>query len=116
MFTRSYRIFLGTTTMMVLSTWLIAWWTVPVVAAVYGYLARREPWSPLRAAIAGFTSWSILLLVQAQGGGIGRIADAVGGVIGVGAFGVTALTLLFPTLLAASAAALVRAVALTRLS
>ena len=49
--------------------------------------------------------------MQAPGGGIGRIADAVGGVIGIGAFGVTVLTLLFPTLLAASAAALVRAVA-----
>jgi hypothetical protein len=114
MFSPSYRRFLGTVAAMALATWLIAWWTVPLVAGAYGYLARHEPWTQLRAAIAGFTSWAILLLVQAPGGGIGRLADAVGGVISIGAFGVTALTLLFPALLAASAAALVRAVSPTR--
>lgn len=110
MFTRSYVLFLAVTALMVLATWFLAWWTVPIVAAYYGFGARRDAWVPLRAAIAGFVSWAFLLLVQAPGGGVARIADAVGAVIGIGTFGVTTLTLFFPALLAASAAALVRAV------
>ena len=109
MFSMSYRLFLAAIGLMMLATWLAAWWTVPIVGAVYGYVARTDPFVPLRAAIAGFVAWSVLLIAQAPGGGITRIADAVGGVIGIGALGVTALTLLFAALLAGSAAALVRA-------
>ncbi len=114
MFTRSYRLFLATIALMMVATWFLAWWTVPMIAALYGYLQRDDPWVPLRSAIAGFVAWALLLMVQAPGGGVARIADAVGGVIGIGALGVTALTLCFAALLAASAAALVRAIAAGR--
>lgn len=110
MFTTSYRRFLLATVLTMAATWFIAWWTVPIVAVGYAALERGDPWLPLRAAIAGFVAWSLLLLFQAPGGNVARIATAVGGVIGIGGFGVTLLTVVFPALMAASAAAVVRAV------
>jgi hypothetical protein len=107
---QSYLRFLLAIVLTMAATWFVDWWTVPLVAAVYALIERADPWLPLRAALVGTIAWALLLLFQAPGGGVARIASAVGGVIGIGGFGVTLLTILFPALLAASAAGVVRAV------
>ncbi len=95
---------------MAAGTWFIGWWTVPVIAAVWAVADRTDRALPLRAAVAGLTAWALLLAVQLPGGSLERLAGAVGAAIGVGALPLVVLTLVYPALLAASAAGLVRAV------
>lgn len=95
---------------MIAGTWFVAWWMVPVVAAAWALADRGDAAVPLKAALAGLMAWGLLLLAQLPGGGVERLADALGQAIGVGAMPLVVLTLAFPALLAGSAAAIVRAV------
>lgn len=95
---------------MALGTWLIAWWTVPLVGAALGYIDRGDRIVALRAALAGVTAWVILLAVQAPFSDLRGLAAIVGDVLGVGGGALIALTLAYPALLAASAASLARSV------
>lgn len=95
---------------MLAGTWLVAWWMVPVVAAAWALADRSDAALPLKAAVTGLLAWGLLLVAQLPGGGVERLADALGQAIGVGAMPLVVLTLAFPALLAGSAAAIVRAV------
>lgn len=90
-------------------TWFAGWWTVPVVAAAWAVADRGDRALPLRAGLAGITAWGLLLAGQLGVADLGRLAEVVGRVLGVGAGPVVVLTLVFPALLAASAASVVRA-------
>ncbi len=96
---------------MAAGTWFVGWWTVPVIAAVWAIVDRTDRTLPLRAAGAGIAAWGLLLAAQLPGGSLERLAIAVGTAMGVGALPLVVLTLLYPALLAASAAGLVRALA-----
>lgn len=107
---RRVVVFVGASAMLAVATWMIAWWMVPVVVALWAFGDQADRWVPIKSAVAGALSWGLLLLIDSAGSGVGRIAGAVGGVIGIGALPLGLLTLLFPALLAASAAGVVRAV------
>jgi hypothetical protein len=102
--------FIAATLMIAIATWLVAWWTVPVVAAIWAGTEREDGWVPAKSAFAGGLAWALLLWAFGGDGSIRRIAEAVGGVMTVGPRPLLALTLVFPSLLAASAAMVVKSV------
>jgi hypothetical protein len=93
----------------VLSTAFIGWWTVPVVAGASGALTAydQKPWRT--AAIAAAAAWALLLVLGATRGPLLALAGLLGGVFGLPGFAVVLLALIFPALLAWSAAGLVSA-------
>lgn len=90
-------------------TWVVGWWMVPVVGGIYGFARHRDPATPLLAGLAAVVAWGVLLMVSASGAPAGSVSDAVGQAMRVGSGALLALTLAYPALLAASAAAVVRA-------
>jgi hypothetical protein len=84
------------------------WWTVPVVAAVWVRVARRD-WSPVRSCMAGAAiGWALLLGWDALQGPVAAVARRVGGAVGLPPWGFVLVTLLFPALLAGAAAQMAR--------
>ncbi|HEV2643701.1 MAG TPA: hypothetical protein VGT98_13385 [Candidatus Elarobacter sp.] len=90
----------------VTTAWL-GWWSVPMVAFVYGAVSRnvRARW-----AIAGASAviaWADLLaLMDIRGAHVGAISARVASVVGMPAAALVAVTLVFAALLAAPAAVL----------
>jgi hypothetical protein len=95
---------------MAAATW-IAWWLVPVVAAVYGVIARKQRGSALVAGLAAMIAWGGLLIGFSTSGPVGAVASTIGALLQIRTVGVYALTLAFPGLLASTAAVVARAVA-----
>lgn len=84
------------------------WWAVPLVAAAWTRVARRDR-HPVRSCFLGAAlGWAALLAVGALQGPVGAVARHVGGVFGLPAWGFVLATLLFPALLAAAAAQVAR--------
>lgn len=102
--------FAGAVVTTALCTWFLGWWTVPVVGAAWGWAKRADPATPLLAGLAAMTAWTVLLIVSASGAPTGSVSTSVGQAMRVGPGALTALTIAYPGLLAASAAAVVRAV------
>lgn len=99
---------------MAVLTWLLGWWTVPLVAAFVGsvlYVREGVAW---RMALAGALAWTLLLLVNATSGRLGVTATTLGGVLRLPGVVVVLITLVFPVLLAWSAATV--AIAVRRLA
>ena len=87
------------------ATYALGWWTVPVIAAVWGIASRDR--KPARlAALCAAAGWATLLILDVVKGPVDTMATTLGGVMGVPAFVLLLLTLIFPALLAWSAAAL----------
>ena len=87
------------------ATFAAGWWAVPIVAAIWGLVstdARRARDAALCAAVG----WAILLLLDAARGPVGVMAAQLGDIMGLPASVLYLLTLVFPALLAWSAAAL----------
>ena len=97
-----------------LATVLLGWWGVPLAAAAWGALARGAPGSALAAAIGGALGWGALLLTDSVSGPVGPFATTLGGVVGLPGALLVVVTLLFPALLAWSAAAVAGAIARPR--
>ena len=91
----------------VLASW-VGWWAVPLVAGLWGALRPTFPRPILAATLAAALGWGIWLLVDlsADPAALGRLAERLGSVMQLPAVILIALTLLFPALLAWSAAAL----------
>jgi hypothetical protein len=99
--------FLALVAAFALALWL-GWWTVPAVAALWGLL-RPAVWRPiLSAALAATLGTGFWLLVDglAGSGAVTRLGSRLAGVLHLPFALLLLLTLLFPTLLAWSAAAL----------
>jgi len=88
------------------ATFAFGWWTVPVIAAVYA-LVSQNPNRARVAALCAVGGWGTLLLLDALKGPVGSMASRLGGVMGLPAAVLLILTLVFPALLAWSAAKLV---------
>ncbi len=89
------------------ATFGLGWWSVPVVAGLWGIFgvpaSRRAPF----AALCATFGWASLLALHTARGSIGVVSSQIGEVMRVPPEALFALTLLFPALLAWSAAALV---------
>jgi hypothetical protein len=103
---KSLVLWLVMLTVIALATAALGWWAVPVVAAIWGLatpLTRGTWW---RAALAGSGAWALLLFFTATQGPAGELASKVGAVFALPGFAFVILTLLFPAVMAASAAEL----------
>ena len=87
------------------TTFGLGWWSVPLVAAVWG-LASRSPRKAVFAAFAALGGWGSLLLLDVARGPVATMGSQLGGVMRLPAFALYVLTLIFPMLLAWCAATL----------
>ena len=104
---RSFLAFLLLAAAFALASWL-GWWTVPVVAAVWGGLRpglRRPILSAALAAALGWGAWLLADLLR-DPAAFARLGPRLGSVMQIPSPFLLLITLLFPALLAWSAAAL----------
>ena len=87
------------------ATFAMGWWTVPIVAAGYALASKRRSRARF-AALCAAAGWGTLLLLDAAKGPVGNMGARLGGVMGVPPAVLWLLTLVFPALLAWSAAML----------
>jgi hypothetical protein len=92
-------------------TALLGWWTVPLLGALWGVIAWRTPRVAVTAGLAALLAWAVLLLVAARADAFGRLAGALSSVMQLPGVALVLLTLLFPALLAWSAARVTATVA-----
>ena len=100
---------------MVIGTWLgYPTLTAITVGLVIGLASPQR--SVRLAAAAGFFAWAFLLLLAAlRGDAVGTLASSLGGAMGLPGWGLFVATLLYPAVLAASAAWLAHLVSPRRL-
>ena len=79
----------------------LGWWTVPLVAGLWGLRGRAAD-----AALAGLVAWSALLAAQATRAPLGALLDRLSTLFGIPGWLLVALTPIFAALLAWSAATL----------
>ena len=104
------RSFLGLLSLVLafaLATWGFGWLAVPVVAIAFGALASRTR-TPLESLGASLLAWLALLAAQAARGPVDQVARTLGGIVGVPAWVMPVVTLLFGAALAWSGAVLGR--------
>lgn len=94
-----------------IATFVLGWWAVPLVAAIYAAATTAQRGSAVVSGIAAMLAWGALLAITAAQGPVGTLATELGGVLKLKPFAVYAVTLAFPGLLAVSAAVVARAVA-----
>jgi hypothetical protein len=87
------------------ATWIVGWWGVAIVALVAGFLYRDRDGRALLVALCASESWVILFLVDAVAGPLGHVAATVASLVKLPAVVLLIVTLLFPAVLAWSAAA-----------
>jgi hypothetical protein len=92
-----------------LATAAIGWWTVPVVAALWGVMGGTLRRVSLTSALAAALGWGILLAWGAMRGPVAELAGKLGGVMQLPPFVLVAATIVFPALLAWSATVVARA-------
>jgi hypothetical protein len=95
---------LGMALVIAAATWLIGWYAVPVVALVAGVARMR----PGLVGLAASLGWLALLIIDALSG-IARLGSVLSGIMGLPAPALFAVTLIFPALLAWSAASVAKA-------
>lgn len=86
-----------------LATFWFGWWTVPVVAAIWGVLARGLRSGALVSACAAGLAWGALLLWDASAGPVSELAATLGTLMHLPPIALPLATLVFPALLAWSA-------------
>lgn len=96
------------------ATFGAGWWTVPVVAALWGFFAAPSSRQSLFVAACAAFGWACLLMLNVARGPVSSVAAQLGQVMRVPPFGLYLLTLIFPALLALTAATLVIAVRRSR--
>jgi hypothetical protein len=88
------------------ATFGLGWWSVPIVAAAWAVYSTDQN----RARVAAFCAmggWATLLALDFARGNVGTMATQLGGVMSLPPIVLYVLTLVFPALLAWSAATLV---------
>ena len=89
-----------------IATRVVGWWGVPLTAALWGVLSTGDG-AP--AAIAAGLAWAALLVHDAARGPLGMLASDIGGLFHTPPAVLIVLTLLYPMLLAWSAAVVIGA-------
>ena len=86
-----------------LGTWILGWWAVPLLGAVWGFMRRGRP-RFASAFVAGALAWAALLTLDATSGALARLASVMGGIFSMPAPAVLVVTILYAALLAGCAA------------
>ncbi len=92
-----------------LATVFGGWWAVPIVAAIWTLAQPKARRPGPTAGLAAAAAWAALLLWLGVSGSVGTLARLLGAIFGAPAVVVIASTLIFPALLAGSAASVVAA-------
>ena len=85
------------------ATFAFGWWTVPVLAALYA-VASPNPRRARTAGLCALAGWGTLLALDFAKGPVAEMGHRLGGVMGLPSVVLYVLTLIFPALLAWSAA------------
>lgn len=85
---------------MILGTWFIGWTAVPIVAFACGVLSVAPRYVALLAGVA----WIGLMIADFAHAAFARLAGMLSGVMGIPAFLLIVLTIVFPMILGWSAA------------
>ena len=85
-----------------LGTWILGWWAVPLLGAIWGVL-RRGRSRFLSAFAAAALAWAALLAFDAARGPMGRLTTVMGGIFSMQGPMLLLVTLLFAALLAGCA-------------
>lgn len=88
------------------ATFGLGWWTVPLVAAAWAGFSTDEHRARI-AALCAMGGWATLLALDFARGPVATMGTQLGGVMGLPPVVLYMLTLIFPALLAWSAATLV---------
>lgn len=88
------------------ATFALGWWTVPIVAAAWAAYSTDEN-RARSAALCAMGGWATLLALDFARGPVGTMGAQLGGVMNLPPVVLYVLTLVFPALLAWSAATLV---------
>ncbi len=88
------------------ATFALGWWTVPVVAAAWAAYSTDDNRARI-AALCAMGGWATLLGLDFARGPVGTMGTQLGGVMNLPPTVLYILTLVFPALLAWSAATLV---------
>ena len=91
---------------MAAATWIAGWWGVPVVASAYAFVGRPAN-QPSRASIGAALAWAGLLAFDASRGALASFTGTLQAFLGRLAPALLLVTILFPVLLAWSAATIV---------
>ena len=95
---------------MALATVFLGWWSVAVIALLWGLVARRITGPVTTATLGAILGWLGLLIWAWAQGPVLLLADKLGGVLELPGLVTIGITLAFPGLLAMSAASLATAV------
>jgi hypothetical protein len=85
---------------------LLGWWAVAVIGVAAGLTAPAGRRTALEAAAGAVLGWAAILAASAVGAPVWAVAQQVGPLFRVPALGFVAVTLVFPALVAGSAALL----------
>jgi len=86
-------------------TFYVGWWAVPVIALAWGWLVGPTRRPATRAALGAAIAWMGFLAHDAMRGPAGRLARTLGVAMHLPAPVLVVVTVLFPAILAWSAAA-----------
>lgn len=89
---------------MVFATWFIGWWGVAVVAVAAAYVLRATPAITWRIALAAAEGWAFILVIDALIGPLSTAALMLGSIMSIPGPALLGVTLLYPALVAWSAA------------
>lgn len=90
------------------ATFGLGWWSVPIVAVIWAVISRDENRARI-AALCAAGGWATLLLLDIAKGPVVMMGSQLASVMNLPAAVLYLLTLLFPALLAWSAAELIPA-------
>lgn len=88
------------------ATFGLGWWSVPIVAALYGAFSR-DARRARTAALCAAAGWASLLLLDVARGQVGAMGNKLAALMSIPEPALYLVTLVFPALLAWSAATLV---------
>jgi hypothetical protein len=88
-------------------TWLLGWWGVLLAALVIGFVFRAEGGGGWRIAAAAAIAWAGLLAIDAVNGPVALVGARVAGAMRLPPVVLVVVTVLFPAMIAWSAATVV---------
>jgi hypothetical protein len=93
----------------VVGTWWLGWWTVPVMGAAWG-VARYGRYPAWTAAVGAALAWVLLLGIAALRGPVGQMSRIVADVMALPGWAPLLAAVVFPAALAGTAARLARVI------
>jgi hypothetical protein len=83
-----------------IGTFWLGWWSVPVIAILWGLIAAGTPRAVLHSVLAAAIAWTVLLLWTTLSGPLPTIANQLAGATGLHPAVLITVTVIFPAILA----------------